>query len=65
LGLYQDAESNFTATIESRYKEADVYVKRGKARAKLNNQAGACQDWKKAKELGNKEVNELLKWACK
>ena len=42
-----------TKAINMDKKYANGYVNRGIARERLRNQAGACQDWEKAKDLGS------------
>ena len=50
--------------INPKYTYADYYTKRGHTKYKLGDSKGACQDWEKASELGDKESVELLKEHC-
>jgi len=45
--------------------DRDNLFKRGICKLKLGNTAGACEDWKKIKELGGHEADEMLAKYCK
>ena len=54
---YQKAVEDYTAAIEANTEQlGEVYYSRGMSKAMLDDNAGACADFKKAKELGF-EVN--------
>jgi tetratricopeptide (TPR) repeat protein len=42
-----------------------LYYQRGMARFNLKNTAGACADWKKSAELGNKDASAMLQQNCR
>ena len=42
----------------------EVYQYRGTAKKELENLKGACEDWKKAAELGDEDAAKLLKEHC-
>jgi len=46
-------------------KDGVSYYNRGVANYNLNKKVEACNDWKKAKELGIKESEELISKYCK
>jgi len=45
--------------------DRDNLFKRGICKLKLGNIAGACEDWKKVKELGGDQADEVLAKYCK
>ena len=51
-------------TIEVNPQYADAYINRGTGREMQNDLKSACQDWRKAAELGKKEPAEWVKEAC-
>jgi tetratricopeptide (TPR) repeat protein len=46
-------------------RNADVFTNRGFSHYKLNNRKSACEDWKEAMELGNKQTAKYLESFCK
>jgi len=42
----------------------EAYYNRGISRFKTNDIEGACSDWKKAKELGDRFAKDLIKKYC-
>ncbi len=46
------------------YIDASFYFERGRAQKALGDLKGACEDWKKAAELGDEDTAELLKQHC-
>ncbi len=42
-----------------------VYLKRGVSKMNLADRKGACLDWTKAKEMGNREADEMIRKYCK
>ena len=62
---YYGAISDYTKAIEI-YPNTDyAYANRGAMKAILKNLKGACVDWKKAAELGNKDAADWLAQDCK
>ena len=45
-------------------KDSSIYFYRGSVKKKLGDLKGACEDWKKAAELGDKESAEKLNEYC-
>jgi tetratricopeptide (TPR) repeat protein len=62
---YDLAIPDYTKAIELNANDMDSYVNRGSARYNANDTKGACEDWKKAKELGSKDVDEMITKFCK
>lgn len=62
---FEDAINYFNLSIKAKYKLADSYTKRGICFSKIGNNSSACNDWFKAKELGDKESEKLLVKYCK
>jgi len=61
---YEGALNDFNKAIELIPKFADV-SKISDIYYKLGHIDGACLDWKKAEELGDKETKEMIKRFCK
>ncbi len=51
-----DSILNYTKSIELDERNKRAYKNRGLAYEKMNDLAKACQDWRKAKDLGHKSV---------
>lgn len=61
---YSKAITMFKKSIEKNPKSIDSYYNRGLCYFKINLKDEACSDWRKAKELGDEEVGELLEKHC-
>jgi len=44
--------------------DPNAYYFRGQTRLKMNQQAAACADWKRAEDLGNRNATEMLQRYC-
>jgi tetratricopeptide (TPR) repeat protein len=55
LEYYREAVKDLTKAIDLQPDLASAYVNRGIAREMSRDQAGACNDWRKARELGLEE----------
>jgi len=63
---YKGALSDFDQAAELSPNLASIFYKRGNLKfANLNDKAGACVDWKKAKELGDAKAGDALDKMCK
>ena len=62
---YENALKYSTMAIENLPKIGEAYQSRGIAKIRLNDTTGACQDWKKAVELGQLKANDLIRKFCK
>jgi len=47
------------------FPSASAYLKRGSAKLNLADRKGACADWGKAKEMGMKEAEDLIRKNCR
>jgi hypothetical protein len=56
--------SDFTKAIELNPEFSPAYINRGGCKYILYDVNGACSDWNKAAQLGNKEAEELKKKYC-
>jgi len=65
LGLYQEAILDYNKAIQLEPDYAEVYHLRGLAKAELKDMNGACEDWEKSYEKGEKRAMELLIEFCK
>ncbi len=65
LGLYQEAILDYNKAIQIEPDYAEVYHLRGLAKAELKDMNGACEDWEKSYEKGEKRAMELLIEFCK
>ncbi|MFM9944730.1 MAG: hypothetical protein ACKVQB_05805, partial [Bacteroidia bacterium] len=60
-----EAELWFSKAIASNGQYSEAFKNRGIVRLKnLNNTAGACEDFKKAAELGEPGMESILKDYC-
>lgn len=65
LGKAIDAEKYFTKAIEAYPNYTEAIKNRGIVRLKnLNNKEGACADFRKAAELGEPGMDQILKDYC-
>lgn len=64
LKEYAEAINYFSLSINSKYKLMDSYYNRGACYKKLGNDSSACNDWQKAKELGDTDSEKLLVKYC-
>lgn len=60
---YEKAIESFTSVIAN-IQDIDSYYNRGTCYKKLGNDTAACNDWRRAKELGDLNVNKLLLKYC-
>ena len=58
------AITDYNKSIEV-FPSAAAYLRRGSAKFNLADKKGACADWGKAKEMGLKEAEELIRKNCK
>ena len=65
LSNYEDAKKDFEICVRLESKSGELRRHLGLAKQKLNDKEGACEDFKLAKELGDEEVEKLLKENCK
>ncbi|MGB0522044.1 MAG: tetratricopeptide repeat protein [Flammeovirgaceae bacterium] len=65
LKQYENAIADFSKTIEMRPNHFGAYANRGMARYNTNDQDGACQDWRKAVELGYEAAQSYVTSYCK
>ena len=62
---YVGAKTDFWKAIQIDPNNAEAYYGRGTAKYKLDDKNGACQDWRKAGELGYEKAYETIKKYCK
>ena len=65
--LGADGTNNYTFTgpgLTGAENDPVIYYLRGMSRRLTEDSKGACKDWKKAAELGDKDSEELLKKYC-
>ena len=63
-GDFRLAFREFDTSAKLNSKNADTYYYRGLTEKKLDRMQDACDDWKKAFELGNNEVDSLITMYC-
>jgi tetratricopeptide (TPR) repeat protein len=63
-GKFKEAENMFTKAIYINPVDIDALYNRGVARFKQGNKAGACADWKKSSENGDKTSLNLYNSKC-
>jgi tetratricopeptide (TPR) repeat protein len=59
-GQYGKAIEEYDLTVMYRYDFSEAYLNRGTAKLHINDTTGACDDWRKAGELGMKSAYRLL-----
>ncbi|UII26264.1 tetratricopeptide repeat protein [Fulvivirga maritima] len=64
LYKYQEAIGSLTSSLEYYAEAPGVYVERGKLYKLQNDRFAACQDFKKAADLGLDEAQQLLDQNC-
>jgi tetratricopeptide (TPR) repeat protein len=62
---YKAAIKDFDRVIKLMPDKAEVYASRGIVKKELGDKSGACADWKKAFDLGYRQVRELIYENCK
>jgi protein O-mannosyl-transferase len=62
---YRHAIEDLTAAIAANPQSGQAYKDRGSNKYYMKDQKGACLDWKKAAELGNRDVLQYLQTLCK
>lgn len=69
LGNFYNNKRNYKKAIEFYNKAieldpgfADAYANRGNAKRELGDKKGACNDWKKAEQLGKPNLENSLRW---
>ena len=65
IGLYKDALKYLSTAISLVKDDAVIYFQRGIAYQATENIEAACDDWRKAKELGMEDIDEVLQQNCK
>ncbi len=61
---YKEAIDDFNIFISNNPLEASAYLHRGNTKEMLRDNEGACNDWKKAAELGIEEAKTYVKKQC-
>ena len=65
LGDYEGAISDYTDALKINPKSTTAYSNRGNSKYRKGDKSGACDDWKKALELGDKDAQSKLDQYCK
>ncbi|HOV55853.1 MAG TPA: tetratricopeptide repeat protein, partial [Bacteroidales bacterium] len=61
---YQSALEDFNKAIELDNNYAIAYLNRGNTKEMLRDMSGACEDWKKAADLGISSAEMYHKQLC-
>ena len=64
LDNYEKAEKDYTKAIKLGDNVPRNYFNRGLSKRLMEDSKGACEDWKKAAELGHKDAEELFNKYC-
>jgi tetratricopeptide (TPR) repeat protein len=64
LQKYAEALPDLDKTIELDPKTPNVLTLRGQIRAQTGNKKGACEDFNKAKEIGDKQADKYINQFC-
>jgi tetratricopeptide (TPR) repeat protein len=62
---FKEAVTDYSKVIELDPKNGGAYYVRGNAKGSLYDKKGACEDWRKAEELGFKDANGYIRDLCK
>tara|TARA_R110002124_G_scaffold286466_2_gene467497 strand:+ start:92 stop:1147 length:1056 start_codon:yes stop_codon:yes gene_type:complete len=65
LGNYEDAINYYTESFELNHTKVEALYNRASAYIKLERYEQACSDWKKLKDLGQKQGEKLYHENCK
>ncbi len=65
LKYYREAISDYSKAIEINPKDDESYCLCGTIKFNIGDLKGACEDWKKAAELGDEDATKLLEEHCK
>ena len=65
LQQYNEAIPDFNKAIEIHPDYAEAYLGRGSSKYNIKDYTGACGDWHKAFELGNRQAQEQIDKFCK
>ena len=65
LENFSTALNDLNKAIELKPDEASYYKLRANVKYQLEDDEGACQDWNKAKSMGDKSVDYYIKQYCK
>lgn len=63
IGEFAKAEKDYDYLLKYN-QQAHYYYNRGHARARMENKQGACDDWKKALNMGVSEANKYISQFC-
>jgi tetratricopeptide (TPR) repeat protein len=64
-GKIRDAIEAYTMAVSQDKNLSDAYLYRGTARISNNQKSLSCDDFKKAKNLGNKEADAMIQRHCR
>ena len=56
---------DYTKVININPKDTDAFFNRANVKKDIGDMKGACEDWRKAEELGDNEAEKLLEEYCK
>jgi len=65
LQQYNEAIPDFNKAIEIHPDYAEAYLGRGSSKYNIKDYTGACNDWHKASELGNRQAQKQIDKFCK
>jgi len=63
-GRFEEAELHYDKAIGIYRNDGEFFFNRGMAKARQLKLDEACEDWKRAKKFGSKEVDSLMKENC-
>jgi tetratricopeptide (TPR) repeat protein len=64
-GEYDKAIALFNRQVEKSPDFPELFLYRGHSKFLLNDLPGACQDWKKALNLGNAGADKFIRKYCR
>ena len=63
-GDFTGAIDDYTKLIQINCNDSDAFFNRAYVKNKVGDIKGACEDWKKAADLGDEEAEQLIKENC-
>ena len=64
MGDFTGAIDDYTQVIKINPKDSDAFFNRASVKKESGDMKGACEDWRKAVDLGDEEAAKLLKKNC-
>ena len=64
MGDFAGAIDDYSQVIKINPKDSDALFNRAKAKKAIGDIKGACEDWRKAADLGDNDATKFLREHC-